>query len=254
MSKGIKRLIFDIEVSPCVGFFWKPSYKVSLSHDNIIHEGAIMCICWKWEHAKKVHHVEWEKGDDRRCIEEFLPVAEEADELIAHNGDKFDVQWINTRALKHDLGPVPIWKTVDTLSIARRRFRFNSNRLDYLGKFLFGAGKIHTSFDMWKDIVLKNCSKSMKDMVKYCKQDVLLLEKVWHALQPYHTSKTHVGVLMGNEKWSCPDTGSENVVKQKTRISASGMVQHQMQSNETGKYYTISNKAFEEYCAWRAGA
>jgi uncharacterized protein YprB with RNaseH-like and TPR domain len=247
MKQGIKRLFFDIETSPCVGFFWRPGYKISLSHDNIVHAGAIITICWKWEGAASVHHVEWDKGDDKPCIDAFLPVALEADEIVAHNGDKFDIKWLNTRALHHGYPSLPIWKTVDTCVIARRRFAFNSNRLDYLGKFLFKEGKIKTEFGLWKDIVLKNCPKAMANMVKYCKQDVKLLERVWGKLQPYHGNKTHVGVLSGGDKWTCPHDGSENVKASKTKITAAGTVQHQMQCKDCGKYYTISAKAYEDY-------
>jgi DNA polymerase elongation subunit (family B) len=248
MNTKIKRLIFDIETSPCIGLFWRPGWKISISHDNIVEESAIMCICWKWEGEKKIYSSQWDKGDDKQCVADFLKVALEADELVAHNGDQFDVKWVNTRCLHHNLGPLPIWKTVDTLAIARRRFKFNSNRLDYLGKFLFGEGKIHTSFDLWKDILLKDSKKAMKEMVKYCKKDVELLEKVYHALQPYHGNKTHVGALNGEEKWTCPHDGSANICLSKRTVTAGGAPRFQMQCKDCGKYFTISNT---EYKKWR---
>jgi hypothetical protein len=246
-----KRLIWDIETSPNVALTWRVGYKISINHENLIQERAIICICYKWEGEKKVHHLEWDKGCDKKMVEEFLEVAKEADELIAHNGDKFDIKWLNTRILLHDLEPAPIWKTVDTLAIARRRFNFNSNRLDYLGQFLLGHGKIQTDFGMWRSICLDHCPKAMKKMVRYCKEDVRLLEKVWHRLQPFHTPKSHVGVMGGQDKWTCPWTGSKNVIKSKTRTTSAGTVQHQMQSKEKGGYYTISDTAYKEYMAYR---
>ena len=247
MKKQIKRLFFDIETSPCIGFFWRPGYNINLSHSHILHENAIICICWKWEGEKKIHSVYWDKGDDKACVEAFLQIALEADEIVAHNGDKFDIKWLNARCLKHELGPVPIWKTVDTCVIARRRFAFNSNRLDYLGHYLFGEGKIKTDLDLWKEIVINNSKKAMSEMVKYCKKDVELLERVWEKLQPYHTNKTHVGVLEGNEKWTCPHDGSENVILHKRNITAGGTVRFQMQCKDCGKYFTISKKQYEDY-------
>ena len=200
-----KVLIWDIETSPNIGFFWRPGYKVTLTHDNILKERAIICICWKWAGERKVHHLTWDKNQcDKKMVKEFLKVAKEADELVAHNGDHFDMKWFNTRVLFHELGPVPQWKTVDTLKIARKYFNFNSNRLDYLGKFLFGEGKISTSFNLWYDICINNCPTAMDKMVKYCKQDVRLLEKVWKELEPYSTVKSHVGVANGLPKWTCP--------------------------------------------------
>lgn len=249
----IKRLIWDIETSPNIGFFWRAGYRLNILHDCILHERSIICICYKWENSRNVFSLEWNKGDDRVLLQRFLEVALEADELVAHNGDKFDIKWFNTRCLKHGLQPPPIWKTVDTLAIARSRFYFNSNRLDYLGKFLLNEGKIKTDFELWHDIVINNCSKAMAKMVRYCKKDVTLLERVWHLLQPYHRPKTHVGVLNGLDKWTCPFTGSEDVKKSKTSITAAGTVQHQMISRAEGRsrYYTISDKSFRDYCEWK---
>jgi hypothetical protein len=43
---GFKRLFYDIETSPNIGFFWSSSYKANIPHDNIIKERAVICICW----------------------------------------------------------------------------------------------------------------------------------------------------------------------------------------------------------------
>lgn len=243
----IKRMIWDIETSPNIGLFWRPGYKVSLSHDNIIQERAIICICWKWEGDKSVHHLQWDEGCDRDLCSEFLEIAKTADELIAHNGDKYDVKFFNSRCAFHGLDPAPIWKTVDTLVIARRRFGFNSNRLDYLGKFLLGEGKLETGFGLWKDILLKNCPVAMKKMVKYCKQDVVLLEKVWQKIGAYHAPKSHAGVAQGLGKWTCAHCGCEDVRVSKTRYTTMGTAQKQMRCGECHKYYTISMTAHEEW-------
>jgi predicted PolB exonuclease-like 3'-5' exonuclease len=248
----INRLIWDIETSPNIAFLWRAGYRLNVGHHNIISERAVICICYKWEGSKKVHHLEWDNGCDKKMLKEFLEVAKQADELVAHNGDRFDIKWFNTRCLFHGLEPIGDWKTVDTLVIAKRRFCFNSNALDYLGRFLFGSGKCDDGgFDTWKEIVLDNSKKAMRTMVKYCKRDVELLERVWKALEPYHKPKTHVGRLMGRDGWSCPYTGSEDVVKSKTRFTTAGTRQHQMYSKEAKAYYTISEKSYKDYQKWR---
>jgi len=257
MSKTIKpkinRLIWDIETSPCIGMFWRPGWKVSLPADNIIEESKIICICYKWEGSRKVESLQWdEKQDDKAMCKEFLEIALQADELVAHNGDRFDLPWFQARCIYHKLDPSPILKTVDTLVIARRRFKFNSNRLDYLGKHLLDEGKIQTDFGLWRDILLHKCDKSMRKMIKYCKKDVELLERVWKRLEPYHKPKTHVGRLHGGDKWTCPFTGSDKVIKCKTRFTAAGTRQHQMFSKEANAYYSISEKSFKDYMESKA--
>jgi predicted PolB exonuclease-like 3'-5' exonuclease len=243
----INRLIWDIETSPCLATVWQPGWRIRVPPENIIQESAIICICYKWEGSKKVESLEWDKGDDKELCERFIDIANQADELIAHNGDKFDLPKFKARCIFHDLDPTPIYKTVDTLVIARRRFKFNSNRLDYLGKYLFGEGKIHTEYGMWRDILIDNCPKAMAKMVKYCKQDVNLLEKVWKKLEPYHAPKTHVGRLNGEDKWTCPYTGSAEVHSRGRVITAAGNVKFRMRNKETGQWYQISEKAYRDY-------
>ena len=241
---SVKRVFWDIETSPNIVLSWRTGYKLNISPDNIIQERAIMCICWKWEGEKKVHSLTWDDGDDKQMLKEFAKVIEEADELVAQNGDWFDIRWFNARCLIHNLPPVPKPKTVDTLKMLKKHFLLNSNRLDYVGKVLFGEGKIETNFGMWKDILLENSSTAMKKMVKYCKKDVTLLERIWQKLRDYDPPKTHAAVNMtGNvkDRWMCPHCGSTDVKKSKTRVTAKGMVQHQMNCRECGRYYSIAN-------------
>jgi hypothetical protein len=245
---AFKRLFWDIETSCNVVYTWRIGRKISLMPHNIIKERAIICISYKWGHEDEVHTLTWNAGCDKALIAAFHKIGNEADEMIAHNGDNFDLKWYNGRCVFHDLPGASHWRTVDTLKIARRQFKLNSNRLDYLGHFLFGEGKqAHSGFDMWRDIMEKNCPKAMGEMVGYCEQDVRLLEKVFHRLEPFHTPRSHQGVLSGLSKWTCPFTGSENVKKSKTRCTTRGTIQHQMYSHEAGAYYTISNRAYEQY-------
>lgn len=235
----IKRLFFDIEVSPNIGFFWNPGYKLNISYENIIKERAIICICYKWEGEKKTHYLKWDKKQsDKTMLKQFIEEANKADELVGHNGDKFDLSWIRTRCLFHEIDLFPNYTTIDTLKIARGKFRFNSNRLDYIGKFLGLGQKLHTGFDLWKNIVLNNCDKSMNQMIRYCKQDVNLLEQVHHKLKNHIPAKTHAGVKYLGIKRSCPECGSERVKVSQTRVSASGRINKDMKCKECGKHHT----------------
>ena len=249
----IKRLFWDIETSPNIMFSWRAGYKINLTHDNIINERAIICICYKWEGDEEVHSIQWDKGDDEGLVKTFSAVAERADELVAHNGNKFDLKWFNTRNLIHNLPPIPQYKTVDTLTIARKHFYLNSNRLDYLGKILLQEGKINTNFNLWKRICLDNEPSAMREMVQYCKKDVELLERIWRKLAPYDAPKTHAGVYAGLSRWTCPHCASENVKVTKTRPTPKGMIQKQMQCNDCHRYYTIANNVFNDYVLAKHG-
>lgn len=180
-----KKLFFDIEVSPDIVLSWGVGNKISIGHDSIIQERAIICICWKWAGEDKVYSLKWDKGCDKEMVKRFAKIADSADEIIAQNGDNFDIKWLRTRCLYHNIHISPKFNSLDTLKMARQNFRFNANRLDYMGKFLGYGGKIKTDYDMWKNILLHNDNKAMTLMVDYCKEDVILLEKVYNRLQEY---------------------------------------------------------------------
>ncbi|MFO0004689.1 MAG: hypothetical protein ACK559_26520, partial [bacterium] len=92
-----KRLFFDIETSPNLGLFWEAGFKKNIDYSNIIKERAIICICWKWEDDKEIGSVHWDnKQCDKSLLQKFIKVANEADELVGHNGDRFDLAWIRT--------------------------------------------------------------------------------------------------------------------------------------------------------------
>lgn len=245
-KKHIKRLFFDIETSYCTGWFWRPAFKTSISYDQILNNSAIICICYKWQGEGKVHHLQWNKGDDKEMINKFVKVLLEADEVIGHNSDKFDLKWIRTRCLVSGYKSLPDFKSIDTLKISRAKFLLPSNRLDAIGKYLgFGGKKDTGGIQLWHDVIQKNSKIAMAKMISYCKRDVELLEKVYLKLQGYNKAKTHIGVLLGNEKCSCPSCGSKHYQSRGTAIAATGLKKRRLQCQDCGHWYSVSDKAYE---------
>jgi DNA polymerase elongation subunit (family B) len=245
-----KRLFFDIETSPNIGFFWQSGYKLNVPYSNIIKERAIICICYKWEGDDKVYSLNWDKNqDDKAMLEKFVEITNEAQELVGHNGDKFDLPWIRTRCLFHGIPMFPNYVTIDTLKQARSKFRFNSNRLDYIANYLGVGGKTETGFDLWKNIVLNKDKEAMDKMVEYCKNDVIILEKVYKYLANYFPHKTHYGALENGDKCSCPECGSINLKFSQKRYSAAGTPRIQLQCRECFKYHTVATSTYDKIVA-----
>lgn len=237
----IARLIFDIEVSPNIGFFWNTGNKLSIGYDSIIEERKIICICYKWEGKRTIYSLRWDKNKcDKKMLQEFIKIAEKADELVGHNGDNFDIKWVRTRALIHGLNFTTNIVSLDTLKEVRKSFRFNSNRLDYIGRLLVGDKKISTDYSMWKDIVLKNDKKQLDKMVKYCKQDVLLLEKVLTKLKPFIKPKTSIAI----DRKECPECGFDSFKVVNYKVNQSGTKYACGNCDNCGKYYKILYKYY----------
>lgn len=231
-----KRLFYDLEVSPNIGFFWQPGHKISIGYENIIQERAIICACYKWEGEKKVHFLTWDrKKSDQKLVKELVKVFDSATEVVGHNSDAFDTKWLRTRAIKWGARIAPNCVSLDTLKAARGKFKFNSNRLDYVASYLGVGRKIKTDFGLWKDIVLKNCPVAMAKMVRYCKEDVRILEGVFEKMNPYLPAKTHYG----EDKRDCPECGGLTKIS-KTRKTAAGVTVIQRQCHKCGKYHTTN--------------
>ena len=238
-----KRLFFDIETSPNIGLFWEAGYKKNIDYSNIIKERAIICICYKWEDSKEVGFLTWDsKQCDKKMLQKFIEICNQADELIGHNGDKFDLAWIRTRCLFHRISMFPVYTTIDTLKLSRSKFKFNSNKLDYIAKYLGMGEKIKTEFGLWKDIVLNKDKEAMAKMVKYCQQDVKLLEKVYKELSTHIFAKTHYGVIFGEDRGSCPECGSDDIIRMCNRVSVSGVKKIQFQCKTCHKFHTKIDK------------
>lgn len=236
----IKRLFLDLETSPNLVYSWRTGSKIFISHDSIVKERAIICIGYKWQGKKEVHALQWDtKGNDRKILQEFIPILESADEIVAHNGDHFDIPWLRARAAFHGLQISAYLKTIDTLQQSRRVFYFNSNKLDYLGEFLGFGKKIKTDFDLWKNVMAGD-SKALKDMITYCRRDVDLLEKVYLKLESFNKPKTHAGVLEGKGKGTCPTCASEKTQRRGYRLTALGVKSQIMSCNSCGRNFTVS--------------
>jgi len=244
----VRRLIWDIEVSPNVVLAWRTGFKIAVGHNAIVQERKIITIAYKWHGEKQVSVLTWDKHqDDAEMIKKFVEVADQADELVAHFGDSFDMPWFRGRCLILGLPPIPHYKTIDTKAWASKYFYLNSNKLDYLAKVLGFEGKTQTDYDMWRDITLHNDQKQLKRMASYNVDDVIQLEKVYDKLALFCPVHTHAGVKAGLDKWTCPRTGSTNVKLSKKRVTASGNIQYQMQNLENGSYYSISPTAYAQY-------
>lgn len=243
-----KILIYDLETSPNVGWFWRAGYKQNIQPNQILKERAIICVSYKWLGEDQVYNLSWDKNqDDRFLIEQFVEVLNEADLIVAHNGENFDIKWFKTRALFHRIPTLPNYKQFDTLKVAKSKLYLNSNRLDYISKFLGFEGKIQTTPDLWNRVVMLNDRTAMTDMLDYCDEDVRQLEKVYNELKYLDNPKFHAGVLNGKIKQTSPITGSVNIQHFKTITTNSGTIKHIMIDLDTNRSFEMSDTNYKKF-------
>lgn len=212
MKKSPRILIYDIETSlmTVTSFSLYPN---AIPHTGIIKDWYILCAAWKWLGEKKVHTaVITEVGDDKQVVQELRDAIAEADIIVHHNGDKFDIKKLKARMVFHGIEPFAMPACIDTLKVAKKEFNFTSNRLDYLGRALGCGGKIPNTSGMWDEIARDNIS-CLPKMVKYNKRDVTLLEEVYLKFRPYMTNHPNLNVFVKPSEEKCPNCGSQNIQK-----------------------------------------
>lgn len=166
--------------------------------------------------------------DDRAVIHRLHTVLSEADVLIGHNSDAFDFKKFNTRAIIYGLPPISPKRSIDTLKIARKYFRFTSNKLKYIAQVL-GLDAKDESPD-WEKI-LEGDAEELRYMRDYNKQDVIVTEQVYERLKAYHHTHPNLGVHVdirdtaNNKVDTCPKCNSIELMKRGHRFTQTGKKQ-----------------------------
>lgn len=213
-TKQPKVLLFDIETTPLTVKTWHTG-KQRISYDQIMEEWFLLSYSCKWLFDSKVMGSvlapdEILHKDDLRLTKEIWNYFDQADVLIAHNGLGFDIPKVQTRFLAHGIVPPSPFQVIDTLLVARKNFRFSSNKLDYIGQLMLNERKIHTEYSLWLRC-LDGDPQALSDMLTYNKQDVLLLEDAYVLLRPWVKNHPNMGIFMEAHEPSCPNCGSTDI-------------------------------------------
>jgi DNA polymerase elongation subunit (family B) len=190
-----KIILFDIETMPD----FKEVIKIWCGLSNFPGRTlkaticSVLCVSWKELDSKRTHCINawdfdsWDNdiNDDYAVCKAIHEVMSEADVVVTHNGKRFDWKFLQTRFLKHDLGLLPKIIHVDTCQLAKSNLLSYSNSLGYLNEWLGGDTKLDNGgWNLWVR-VSKRIKSAQKLMTKYCKQDVVVLEELFHKLRPF---------------------------------------------------------------------
>lgn len=230
-----KICLLDIETSPLICYTWGVH---EVDAVKVIKPWHLLTFAYKWLGDKKVtvlsNNPEY-PTDDLMLCKAIRKVLDEADIIVAQNGNAFDIPRINTRFLIHGIAPPSPYKKIDTLKVARHVFAFSSNKLDDLGKSLDEGGKLrHRGFQMWEDCLAGN-KRAWAEMKKYNAKDVELLERIYLRMRPWMRNHPHTGF----KDKTCPKCGSS-----KLKMNGRNM---QM----TGLYQRFQCLSCFGYCGWK---
>lgn len=244
VNKKARILLYDIETAYTVGAVWG-LYEQNVA--KVLREPYIITVSWKWLDEDKIHVTsirdfplyKKNKRSDKSLVELMWGLFDEADVIIAHNGNSFDQKWTYARFVVNGMTPPSPSVYIDTKLVAKSKFRFNSNSLNSLaGYFGFGE-KLDTDIDLWVDCIENDLKSAWDKMERYNKQDVVLLEKVYLRMRPFMTNHPNMNLLQ-NTLMACPICGTGKLTKHKLRPTRSGLKQ-QYQCRSCGSYHTAES-------------
>lgn len=205
-------LLLDIETAPNTAYVWG-LFKENIPLQRIISSGYVMCWSAKWYGKEEIEFDSVHKSKPKAMLEGIHKLLEEADAVVHYNGTRFDIPTLNKEFLLYGFKPPASYKQVDLLNTARNRFRFPSNKLDYIAREL-GVGKKHghAGFQTWIDCMAGK-EAAWKDMEEYNRNDVVLLEGVYKVFLPWIKGHPNAALYDGNEQHVCPQCGSADLHK-----------------------------------------
>jgi len=184
---GPKILVFDLETSASLVYCFG-RHKQYINQDAVVSEGGkILCAGYQWlddaDSTVIAYSEDIKLEQDYKICFHLWCLFNQADAVVAHNALQFDIKMLETRCLANGLPPLPHVKVIDTLILAKKNFRFPSNKLDSLASYLdIGRKVTHSGIDLWVK-VQQGCNESLQKMVEYCKGDTDLLVEVYKALR-----------------------------------------------------------------------
>ena len=219
----MKILFLDIETSPNVAHVWG-IWQQNVSINQLMESSYTMCWAAKWHGESEVMFDSVYQSRPRTMIKRIHALIEQADMVVHYHGTSFDIPTLNKEFLLQGIPPPSPVKEMDLLRVVRRKFRFPSNKLDYVAQRL-GLGKKydHEGHTLWVKC-MANDPKAWAEMEAYNRHDVVLLEKLYGKLLPW-MSPGHLSHAVFAAAEVCPTCGCSKAHRRGYAYTGSGKYQ-----------------------------
>jgi DNA polymerase elongation subunit (family B) len=222
---GPRTLLIDIETFPRLGYYWHEHRPYNIIQQ--IEGTVICCVSAKWLGGKQDTFAlpdfpKYRAGsrDDARLMKHLWNLLDEAEIVIAHNGDRFDIKKINARMTQLGLPPYAPFLSVDTLKEAKKIGSYDSHRLNFLAKIHGHGEKVDTGGQALWFRCMEGDEAAWRKMRRYNAQDVILLEKIYLDLRPWMKKHPNMGMYQNGDA-VCPKCGSGKLQARGYQVTAS---------------------------------
>jgi hypothetical protein len=204
----MRLLMLDIETAPHKVYAWG-LWDQRIALNQIVEKGYTLCYAAKWHGSRQIMFDSVHQSKPAAMLKGIHKLLDEADAVCHYNGIRFDVPTLEGEFATAGLPPTSPFKQVDLLKTCRGRFKFASNKLDYVSQLFGHGGKTaHKGMPLWTACMAGDPT-AWRLMERYNKQDVRLLEKLHDDLRPWIKNYPNVGVFDGRQ--CCPKCGGEKV-------------------------------------------
>src|ERR1700747_3804538 len=212
-------LTWDIENSPMLAYTWG-MLDVSIGTEMVVKPMETMCFAAQWYGDKQTLFYSTFHDGRTNMIQAAHDLLNEADGVVSWNGIKHDSPHLHREFLQAGMMPPAPYQDIDLLTTSRKRFKFESNKLDYVAQRL-GIGKKveHEGFPLWIKC-MEGDEQAWARMRKYNIQDVKLTSLIYDQFRPW--IKTHPSYAAQQGEDVCPKCGSKHFTAQGTRMTATG--------------------------------
>ncbi len=220
----------DIETAPLEVYVWG-IWEQNVGLDMIKTEWSILSYSAKWlDDPKLIFECTGGRGvkrvrNDKKLMKGLWKLLDEADIVIAQNGQRFDIKKINSRLIEHGFGPYSPIRIIDTLLEAKKSFGFTSNKLAWMSGHLTKSKKSEhkkfPGFDLWLEC-LKDNPKAWAEMQHYNQLDVVATEQLYLKMRPWIPNHPNVATYSTCEGRMCPKCGSEEIFSNGWRVLQGG--------------------------------
>ena len=231
----MKILHLDIETSPCVAYVWGLRDKF-IPVDRLAEPGYTLCWAAKWHGEKGVMFSSVHEDGEEGMLEKVHALLDEADAVVHYYGSGFDIPTLNREFVLNGMAPPAPYKQIDLYRTVRKNFRFVSNKLDFVAQQLgLGCKVKHKGFSLWTGC-MEGDEKSWKEMKRYNKQDVVLLEPLYETLLPWITGHPNPALYSESKHdISCVNCGSTDLSSRGHAYTNVGKYRR-YQCNDCGKW------------------
>jgi hypothetical protein len=228
----MKILLIDIETAPSLVHVWG-LWQQNVAINQIIKPGYTLCYAAKWYGDHHIYFDSIANNTPKKMLKGLHEMLEEADAIVHYNGSRFDIPTIQKDFITHGYLPPSPSKQIDLLNVVKSKFRFPSNKLDYVAQAL-GLGKKvkHSGHELWIGC-MNDDPACWSVMEEYNIGDVMLLEALYEKVRPWVRGHANHS-LYSDDKLVCTNCGSDRLKKR-------------------GFQHTLST-TFQRYCCSHCGA